>query len=115
MAAILPGRDKRRVGHRRPREVVITDIPHEIDAATAPDFRAILHRIIESHRYSPPARLIIDLSEVSFMCSSGVQALLDAKRAARGLGIALWVRNPQPAPGRVLEITGLTDHLLEPL
>jgi len=56
--------------------------------------------------------LVVDLSEVDFMDSTGLYALVVAYRQAREVGSSLCVARAQPAVRRVLEITKL-DVLLE--
>lgn len=77
----------------------------ELDAATAPRLVAELPDDLASW-----ATVVVDLSGVSFLDSSGAKALVDIDRRCQG---RLFVRSPQPAVGRVLEILGL-DHLTRP-
>ena len=51
----------------------------------------------------------VDLSGIRFLDSSGVKALIDCHRCAHQ---QLSVVDPQPVPRRVLEITGVLEHLL---
>lgn len=55
-----------------------------------------------------PAMLLVDLSGVTFMSSSGLSVLLDAQRRARALGIGLRIfAAAESAARRTLELTGL--------
>jgi anti-anti-sigma factor len=60
----------------------------EIDLLTAPDFISAL-----GEAQSAGGRLLVDLTDVSFMDSTGLRALLEARRRADGDGavIALQV------------------------
>jgi anti-anti-sigma factor len=56
---------------------------------------------------TPGRHLVVDLTEVSFMDSSGIEALCMARRRALGAGGAVSLRNPSPVVMRTLEITGV--------
>ena len=72
----------------------------ELDACTC---RGLVASLI-----GPPGSLIvIDLSELTFMDSSGIGALLAARRMVLEDGGNLVVSRPTPMVYRVLEITGL--------
>jgi anti-anti-sigma factor len=57
------------------------------------------------------SRVLIDLSAVSFIDSSGVAALLLADRTARSHGSHLVVTAASPAVTRVLRLSGVARHL----
>jgi anti-anti-sigma factor len=80
----------------------------EIDLVTAPRFRAQLEALI-AEAHSPA---FVDLSGVTFFDSSGLAALLAARRAAERTDVTLVLVNPSPLTERVLEITGV-DELFE--
>jgi anti-anti-sigma factor len=79
----------------------------EIDLSTAPQLEAALVRELDG---APD--LLLDLSEVSFLDSSGLHAIVSAARTARANGGMLVVDSPLPAQARrVIEITGLEELL----
>lgn len=51
--------------------------------------------------------LIVDVTEVGFVDSTGMQALLLADRRCRDWGMRMVVRSPSPAMRQLLSITGL--------
>jgi len=57
-----------------------------------------------------PTRAVVDMTDVAFMDSTGVHALLGADELARGRGTRLEVR-ASPQVRRVLELLGLLDTL----
>jgi anti-anti-sigma factor len=58
-----------------------------------------------------PDRVVFDLSGVEFMDSSGIAALLRARKTAS----SIQIRNPSTVVRRLIEMTGLTDILpIEP-
>jgi anti-anti-sigma factor len=76
----------------------------EIDLANAPDFAELLEPLRSSG--SP---VTIDLTEVTFIDSCGIHALLDfAAHSANGQG-PLTIANPSRTALRVMEIVGMTD------
>jgi len=81
----------------------------DLDLHTAPELREALTRAIDEGR----SRLVVDLTETSYMDSSGLTALVVAHKRVRKLGGQLVVVNVDPSIGRTFEITGL--HLLFPL
>ena len=57
-------------------------------------------------------RVVVDLSAVTFLDSSGLNALVSGQRALDGRGIGLRVVSPEDNPvRRVFEITQLTESL----
>jgi anti-sigma B factor antagonist len=74
----------------------------EIDLDSAPILTAALHHAI--HDGDGP--IVIDLGDVTFIDSSGVNALVTALQSARA---RLRLRTLHPAVKRVLEFTALLD------
>lgn len=80
----------------------------EIDLATSPRVR---DAVIDVLATQPPARLVIDLSGVSFLDSTGIGALVAGRNKAAALGVPFVVRHPQRMVRRVLDIAGLLEVL----
>jgi anti-anti-sigma factor len=95
-----------------PSAVVVT--LSEIDAGNANQLRSQLapavRRYVEADDASA-APLSIDLGAVTFLDSTGLAALLDADRAVRAVGGRLDLVNLQHPVRRVLELTGVWEHL----
>lgn len=70
--------------------LVITVLAERIDAASAIAFKEEMRSLLEGG----PARTILDLSRVAFLDSSGLGAVVAAKKLV--------------GPGRSLELSGLT-------
>ncbi|BCB91538.1 STAS domain-containing protein [Phytohabitans suffuscus] len=62
---------------------------------------------IEAALAGPRRDIVVDLSAVPFLDSSGVRALLRGREAARRGGVGLRVRNPRRIVEEVLRITGV--------
>jgi anti-anti-sigma factor len=58
-------------------------------------------------------RVLVDLYAVSFMDSSGVAALVAARKRLIAIGGSLQLRSPQHQAGAELEFIGLGDLMLE--
>jgi len=72
----------------------------EIDAATADT----LKRALDAVESTDCRTVIVDLAQVSFMDSSGLQALLVGRRELARHDIELLLRNPQPQAQRLFQI-----------
>ena len=78
----------------------------ELDLATAPRLADRLHRLRAERR-----TVVVDLSDVEFMDSSGLHVLIDAATDARGGGWTLEVRDDvSPQVRRLFELTDV-EHL----
>lgn len=75
----------------------------EIDLLAEPPLQAHLTKLL-AHQ---PERLIIDLSQVSFMGATGLSVLIRTRRAATQQGTTLKLSNPSRHAARPLEIMGL--------
>src|SRR5262245_21333853 len=60
------------------------------------------------------ARVVLDLSGVTFLDSSALGVLVVARKSCRERGLAFGVRDPGPMVTMVLRITGLFDELIVP-
>jgi anti-sigma B factor antagonist len=79
----------------------------ELDMETAPR----LQEEIERAHAAAPAVLALDLREVTFFDSTGLQIVLDAEVRCREAGRALVVLAGHGEPRRVLELADVTDRL----
>jgi len=77
----------------------------ELDAYTAPT--------LESELSDGPTEgdLRLDLSQVSFMDSTGIRAVIKADNELRARDHALVIVSPSPAVLRLLQLTSLDEHL----
>ena len=80
----------------------------EIDLLTAEDLAVAVRAALASR----PGTVVIDLTNVRFLASSGLSVLLEAKRAAGESGQLLRVVAAEHrAVASSLAISGLADHL----
>ncbi|MGO9343067.1 MAG: STAS domain-containing protein [Acidimicrobiales bacterium] len=82
----------------------------ELDVASSQGFTEELIGLIEGGT----TELVIDLTRLDFIDSTGLSAILQANRKLDGKG-QLVLREPSPLVRQVLEVTGLTGALrIEP-
>ncbi|HEY7621811.1 MAG TPA: anti-sigma factor antagonist [Solirubrobacteraceae bacterium] len=82
----------------------------ELDVATAPEFERALLRLRPPHQ-----RVVLDLSELRFMDSTGLRILLQARRVASEGQWQLALRSVPANIRRLLELSGVDDAIpIEP-
>ena len=74
----------------------------ELDIATAPELVEILARL--RHHQHP---VVVDLAEVTFMDSTGLTTLMDARLQAQRDDWTFAVQRPSRAVKRVFELAGV--------
>ena len=82
----------------------------EIDHANAEDLFTRLRLELEE---VPAQIVVLDLSGVLFIDSSGLRLLLRSKDAAEGCGAEFFLRGLRPQARRLLAVSGLTEHFSE--
>ncbi|GAA1819821.1 STAS domain-containing protein [Planosporangium flavigriseum] len=95
-----------RVAHCGDRVVVAAD--GEIDLLTAGRLRDALGDAV---RLAGSGSVVVDLSRVDFLDSTGVQALVDGYHTAMVAGGTLTVRGAHGTAARVLRVVGLARLL----
>ncbi|GFH37504.1 STAS domain-containing protein [Streptomyces pacificus] len=86
-----------------PSTAVVT-IQGELDVDTA----TLLHHHLANQALHGRRHLVLDLSAVGFMDSSGLNVLIRATREARALGGDLHLAAPAPQVARLFDLTGLS-------
>ncbi len=85
----------------------IVEVSGELEMHAAPELRAELQRVCAGEKPS----VLIDLSQVSFIDSTGIGVLVGGLKRAREAGGALVLVCPVPRLRRIFEITGLLQAL----
>ena len=80
----------------------------EVDLYSSPDLRGVILKSVPSTK----GDLLIDLSGVTYIDSSGVATLVEGLRRARESGIGFALVAPSPAVMQVLELARL-DSVFE--
>jgi anti-sigma B factor antagonist len=83
-------------------ESAVLKLSGELDIASAP----LLERAVEGLSDLAQRRVLIDLSELSFMDSTGLRALLQARQLAADTDRELTLRNGPRQVQRVFELSG---------
>jgi anti-sigma B factor antagonist len=89
------------------RGVTVVAPSGEVDMASAPQLREKLGELLNDGI----TNLLVDMSEVAFLDSSGLGVLVSAMKQTRASGGSIRLAGVRPLVLKVLEITRLTDAL----
>ena len=92
--------------HHHANEAIVT-LTGELDPHTAPLLSDELDALVAAGVES----VVLELTELGFVDSSGLRVLIGTDRDLRDRGGRLVLRSPSDTVLRLLEITGLADHL----
>ena len=81
----------------------ILSVGGEVDLATAPQLRAKLTDLVDNGTGS----VVVDLTPVAFIDSTGLEALLAGRRRARARGHTIQLVCPEGQALRALRLTGI--------
>jgi anti-anti-sigma factor len=84
--------------------VTVVNVAGEVDLASSPRLRTALLSLLDDRH---PGVLVVGLSEVSFLDSTGLGALVAVHRRARALGVEVRLTAPARGPSMILHVTGL--------
>jgi anti-sigma B factor antagonist len=87
-------------------EAATVTVKGELDVAGAPHFIDLCDSI---HAHGG-REVVLDLTETTFLDSSGLRGLIGAQHRFGDAGGAVKLLNPSAAVMRLLEITGLTSY-----
>jgi anti-anti-sigma factor len=93
------------IGSAQKGDITVVCLDHELDSTTAPD--AADH--IEAEIKNGHARLVLDLSAVTYLSSAGLRVLLVGRRAAREAQGDLRLAGAQGDVQRVLDMSGFSQ------
>jgi len=85
--------------------VSVLQLVGELDISSAPALREQLLELLTSS-----GDVVVDLSDVSFMDSSGISVLIVAHKRSIAQGRTITLRNPRGPVAKVLAVTG-TDQV----
>jgi len=93
-----------KISARRVDKATIFDVSGDIDMSNSPELRkALLHEI----RDARASRVIVNLSGVKYMDSSGVASLVEALKASRDVGSSLVLFGLSASTREVLQLSRL--------
>jgi anti-anti-sigma factor len=90
------------------RENVKLTIKGRIDSINAETLQTKLEEIINSKK----SNIVLNFSEVEYLCSTGIRAILKAYKNARDSGGKVGIERPSEIVKRVLDVTSLSDMLI---
>jgi anti-sigma B factor antagonist len=96
-----------RIDEHRHRGTIRLALSGELDIAGGRALEARLDELRRTYR----GRLVVDLSALTFVSSTGIAVLVHAHRYAEHDGWLLELRHGPPDVRRVFEICGLADRL----
>jgi len=96
----------------QPSRISIDDSPNRLKVVGVVDSHTAsqLRDAILAHGYTE-GDLVLDLADVDFIDSSGLRIIVNAHSQMEAAGRRLVLTHTSPAVARLLEITGLHEHL----
>jgi anti-sigma B factor antagonist len=92
----------------RAASVVTVNVAGDLDIATG---RSLADQVGAVMADGPPGELILNVAELRFCDSAGINALVRLRKLADQHGWRFAMVHPQSQVRRVLELTGLRDYL----
>ena len=92
------------ISARQFEKTTILDITGDIDLANSPEVRKAVLREVREHR---TPRLVMNLSKVRYIDSSGVASLVEGLKASRDLGLRFILFGLSPSAREVLQLSRL--------
>jgi anti-sigma B factor antagonist len=94
-----------KISARRLDKTTIFDVSGDIDFANSPEVRqSLLHEIRENHT----SRVVVNLSQVRYIDSSGVASLVEGLKASRDLGSRFILFGLSASAREVLQLSRLS-------
>ncbi|MFY9423442.1 MAG: anti-sigma factor antagonist, partial [Bacillota bacterium] len=103
--AALKGVERMSVESKQDRECLVVRVSGELDLRTAGELKSEVDPVLERAPERPV--VVLDLSDVSFMDSSGMGAILGRYRTVSQMGGKLVVCGLTPQLRKLFELTGL--------
>lgn len=91
-------------GYKR-EKILYINLSGEMDECSAQDARAKCDKLIEDN--VNVSKIIINLSEVDFMDSTGIGFLIGRYKKASRLSIPLYIDEPNFAADKILNLSGI--------
>lgn len=86
-------------------KILHLNLSGEMDECSAADARARCDRLIEDNLSAN--KIVINLSEVAFMDSTGIGFLIGRYKKASRINIPLYIENPNFAADKILNLSGI--------
>ena len=95
-----------RIDNKVMNKTLYIGLSGELDEHTSVYTRQTLDKLMEDAQM---IRVVIDLSELSFMDSTGVGVLIGRFKRLKGRDIPIFIANPSNQADRIFKMTGLYD------
>jgi len=95
-----------RIDNKVVNKTLYIGLSGELDEHTSGYTRQTLDKLLESAQM---IRVVIDLSELSFMDSTGVGVLIGRFKKLKGREIPIFIANPSSQADRIFRLTGLYE------
>lgn len=92
------------INPRRMENVTIFDVSGDIDLANSPEIRKTLLQELRDRR---TPRVVVNLTQVRYIDSSGVASLVEGLKISRDLGLRFILFGLSPAAREVLQLSRL--------
>jgi anti-sigma B factor antagonist len=99
--------DQLQIALRREGERALVALDGELDMASAP----LLQEVVDGAELDPQTMLVLDLQSLQFIDSTGLRAILSVREQCRARGQQFAVTRGTPQVQRLLDITGVSEHL----
>jgi len=109
-STIRPSRAALQIQRKRAQGGYLVTLGGELDIQTAAELREELTAILAER--PPPARVDVDLRDVTFIDSMGLGTLVVGHRICTELGVRFAARNPTGFVAHLLGVSGFGDRLL---
>lgn len=86
-------------------KILHIDLKGEMDECSAQDARSKCDRLIEDNLSAK--KIVINLSEVAFMDSTGIGFLIGRYKKASRLSLPLYIEKPNFAADKILNLSGI--------
>jgi len=87
---------------REQDDAIVVELSGDVDLHASPEARRVLLDAVSQGR-----KVLVDLSKVSYMDSSGVASLIEALKRARDAGLVFGLVSVPDRPLRVLKLASL--------
>lgn len=98
------------IEHFRKSDELHVKLTGELDEHTSAYVRLSLDSLIEAKAIK---RLYIDMSELSFMDSTGIGVLIGRYKRLKPRGVVMYIQSPRPTVDRVLMLSGIYNIMVK--
>ncbi len=95
-----------KIQHKTINSVLYVSMTGELDESAAAYTRDFLELLFERN---PVKKVVMDLSDVSFMDSTGIGVLIGRFRILKSRGIPIMIANPSKVVDKILSLSGIYE------